>query len=287
MIEYRHERKHHRKKEKHTMTTNTIDYAKLADDAADTYTSTRDAYNHATANLAVVDNDRDGFQDIVTPDGHIDMPLFNAWFTQDEKNEIAEQAVAYYLAADAYKEYVQGTMQYFKDAMAASTALALVAEVHRLTHQEDAAGALLRDLRDSEDGLTITIRPYSSNIYSFATTDDVYASDDKRALIDQANDQLGAAMSHYDREATELMLTRSFETEADEWATPHSSHSLNVNDLPTVHDAESNNNMRASESKLCTVDTMLTRHFYVESRERLSEAISNASKNMSSRIKNA
>ena len=200
------------------MTANTIDYAKLADDAADTYTSTRDAYNHATANLAVVDNDRDGFQDIVTPDGHIDMPLFNAWFTQDEKNEIAEQAVAYYLAADAYKEYVQGTMQYFKDAMAASTALALVAEVHRLTHQEDAAGALLRDLRDSEDGLTITIRPYSSNIYSFATTDDVYASDDKRALIDQANDQLGAAMSHYDREATELMLTRSFETEADEWA---------------------------------------------------------------------
>lgn len=269
------------------MTANTIDYAKLADDAADTYTSTRDAYNHATANLAVVDNDRDGFQDIVTPDGHIDMPLFNAWFTQDEKNEIAEQAVAYYLAADAYKEYVQGTMQYFKDAMAASTALALVAEVHSLTHQEDAAGALLRDLRDSEDGLTITIRPYSSNIYSFATTDDVYASDDKRALIDQANDQLGAAMSHYDREATELMLTRSFETEADEWATPHSSHSLNVNDLPTVHDAESNNNMRASESKLCTVDTMLTRHFYVESRERLSEAISNASKNMSSRIKNA
>ena len=42
-----------------------------------------------------------------------------------------------------------------------------------------------------------------------------------------------------------------------------------------------------TESKLCTVDTMLTRHFYVESRERLSEAISNASKNMSSRIKNA
>lgn len=269
------------------MTANNIDYAKLAGSAADTYTNARDALNHAAANLAVVEGDRRGYQDIITADGHIDVPLFNAWFTQDEKDEIAQRASAYYMAANKFEEYTRGTMRYFEDAMAASTALALVAEVHRLTHQEDAAGALLRDLRDSEDGLTITIRPYSSNIYSFATTDDVYASDDKRALIDQANDQLGAAMSHYDREATELMLTRSFETEADEWATPHSSHSLNVNDLPTVHDAESNNNMRASESKLCTVDTMLTRHFYVESRERLSEAISNASKNMSSRIKNA
>lgn len=32
------------------MTTNTIDYDQLADNAADTYTSARDALNHATAN---------------------------------------------------------------------------------------------------------------------------------------------------------------------------------------------------------------------------------------------
>ena len=32
---------------------------------------------------------------------------------------------------------------------------------------------------------------------------------------------------------------------------------------------------------------MLTRHFYVEARSRLSEAISNASKNMQSRLENA
>lgn len=281
MIEYR------RKKEKHAMTDHIIDYAKLADTAADTYTNARDALNHATVNLSIVAGDRDGYQDIVTPDGHIDMPIFNMWFTQDDKDDIAEQAVAYYRAADAYKEYTQGTMQYFKDAMAASTALTLVTEVHRLTHQEDEAGTLLRDLAGSESGLTITVRPYSSNIYSFAATTDVYASADKRMLLDQANGQLGAAMSHYDREAAELMLTRFFEKEADEWERPYSSHSLNVNDLPTVSAVESDNNMRASESQLCTVDTMLTRHFYVEARSRLSEAISNASKNMSSRIKNA
>ena len=264
------------------MTDHIIDYAKLADTAADTYTNARDALNHATVNLSIVAGDRDGYQDIVTPDGHIDTPIFNAWFTQDDKSDIAEQAVAYYRAADAYKEYVQGTMQYFKDAMAASTALALITEVHRLTHQEDEAGALLRDLREP-----ITVRPYSVNIYSFAATDDVYASADKWAFLDQVNDRLCAAMSHYDREAAELMLTRFFEKDADEWATPHSSHLLNVNDLPTVSDAESDNNMRASESKLCTVDTMLTMHFYVEARSRLSEAISRATKNMSSRIKNA
>ena len=162
------------------MTTSTIDYNKLADTAADTYTNARDALNHATVNLSIVAGDRDGYQDIVTPDGHIDMPIFNMWFTQDDKDDIAEQAVAYYRAADAYKEYTQGTMQYFKDAMAASTALTLVTEVHRLTHQEDEAGTLLRDLAGSESGLTITVRPYSSNIYSFAAAADVCASADKR-----------------------------------------------------------------------------------------------------------
>ena len=100
------------------MTTNTTDHAKLADNAADTYTSARDALNHTAANLAVVEGDRRGYQDIITADGHIDMPLFNAWFTQCDKDEIAEQALAYYRAADAYKKYTQGTMQYFKDAMA-------------------------------------------------------------------------------------------------------------------------------------------------------------------------
>lgn len=265
----------------------TIDYDKIAADAADTYTSARDALGRATVNLSIVTNDRDGYQDIAATDGHIDVPIFDVWFTQDEKNEIAERAVAYYRAADAYQEYTRGNMRYFKDSMAASAALALVTEVHRLTHQEDEAGALLRDLRERESGLTITVCPYSSNIYSVTATDDAQPSADKRALIDKANDQLGAAMKHYDREVAELMLTRFFEKEADEWERPYSSHSLNVNSLPTVSDAESNNNMRASESQFCTVDTMLTRHFYVEARSRLSEAISNAAKAMQSRLENA
>lgn len=265
----------------------TIDYDKIAADAADTYTSARDALGRATVNLSIVTNDRDGYQDIAATDGHIDVPIFNVWFTEDEKNEIAERAVAYYRTADAYQEYARGNMRYFKDAMAASAALALVTEVHRLTHQEDDMGTLLRDLRDSESGLTITVRPYSSNIYSFAVTADVLANADKWALLDKANDQLNVAMKHYNREAAELMLTRFFNKEADEWATPHSSHSLNVNDLPTVRAAESNNNMRAYESKFCTVDTKLTIHSYMEARSRLSEAISNAAKVMQSRLENA
>lgn len=153
----------------------TIDYGKIAADAADIYTSARDALGRATVNLSIVTNDRDGYQDIAATDGHIDVPIFNVWFTQDEKNEIAERAVAYYRAADAYQEYTRGNMRYFKDAMAASAALALVTEVHRLIHQEDDMGALLRDLRDSESGLTITVCPYSSNIYSF-TADDAQSS---------------------------------------------------------------------------------------------------------------
>ena len=271
------------------MTTNTtINYAKLADDAADTYTSARDALNRAIANLAVVDNDRRGYQDIVTTDGHIDVPIFNVWFTQDEKQEIAEQAVAYYRAADAYKEYTRGTMRYFEDAMAASTALALITEVHRLVHQDSNMGALLRELRDSKEGQKLAVYPDFSKMFSFVANFECRANSAKDALLDSASDTLRKAMAPYNRDAVTLMLIRFFERDTNEHGNlVYNNHYFNLRNLPTLHDVELNNNMRASESKFCTVDTMLTRHFYVEARERLSKAISRATKNMQERIKNA
>ena len=270
------------------MTTNPINYAKLADDAADTYTTSRDACSRAIANLAVVDSDRRGYQDIVTTDGHIDVPLFNVWFTQDEKQEIAEQAVAYYRAADAYQEYVQETTRYFKDAMAASAALALITEVHRLTHQEDDMGALLRELRDSEEGQELAVYPDFSKMFSFVANFECRANSAKDALLDSASDTLRKAMAPYNRDAVTLMLIRFFERDTDEHGNlVYNNYYFNLRNLPTLHDVELNNNMRASESKFCTVDTMLTRHFYVEARERLSKAISRATKNMQERIKNA
>ena len=270
------------------MTTSTIDYAKLADDAADTYTSARDALNRAAANLAVVEGDRRGFQDIVTPDGHIDMPLFNAWFTQDEKDEIAQRASAYYMAANKFEEYTRGTMRYFEDAMAASTTLALITEVHRLTHQEDAAGALLRELRDSEEGQELAVYPDFSKMFSFVANFECRANSAKDALLDSASDTLRKAMAPYNRDAVTLMLIRFFKRDTDERGNlVYDNHYFNLRNLPTLHDVELNNNMRASESKLCTYDTELTTGNYVEARDRLSEAISNATKNMSSRIKNA
>lgn len=270
------------------MTTNTtINYAKLADDAADTYTSARDALNRAIANLAVVDSDRRGYQDIITADGHIDVPIFNVWFTQDEKQEIAEQAVAYYRAADAYKEYTRGTMRYFEDAMAASTALALITEVHRLVHQDSNMGALLRELRDSEEGQELAVYPDFHKMFSFVANFECRANSAKDALLDSASDTLRKAMAPYNRDAVTLMLIRFFKRDTGEHGNlVYDNHYFNLRNLPTPHDVELNNNMRASESKFCTVDTMLTRHFYVEARERLSKAISRATKNMQGRIKN-
>lgn len=270
------------------MTTNTtINYAKLADDAADTYTSARDALNRAIANLAVVDSDRRGYQDIITADGHIDVPIFNVWFTQDEKQEIAEQAVAYYRAADAYKEYTRGTMRYFEDAMAASTALALITEVHRLVHQDSNMGALLRELRDSEEGQELAVYPDFPKMFSFVANFECRANSAKDALLDSASDTLRKAMAPYNRDAVTLMLIRFFKRDTGEHGNlVYDNHYFNLRNLPTPHDVELNNNMRASESKFCTVDTMLTRHFYVEARERLSKAISRATKNMQGRIKN-
>lgn len=269
------------------MTTNTINYAKLADDAAETYTTSRDARSRAAANLAVVDNDRRGYQDIITADGHIDVPLFNVWFTQDEKDEIAQRASAYYMAANKFEEYMRGTMHYFEDAMATSTTLALTTEVHRLVHQDSNMGALLRELRDSEEGQELAVYPDFYKMFSFVANFECRANSAKDALLDSASDTLRKAMAPYNRDAVTLMLIRFFKRDTDEHGNlVYDNHYFNLRNLPTLHDVELNNNMRASESKFCTVDTMLTRHFYVEARSRLSEAISRATKNMQGRIKN-
>lgn len=270
------------------MTANTIDYAKLASSAADTYTNARDALNHAAANPTVVDSDRRGYQGIITADGHIDVPLFAAWFTQDEKDEIAQRASAYYMAANKFEEYTRGTMRHFEDAMAASTTLALTTEVHRLIHQDSHMGALLRELRDSEEGQELAVYPEFSQTLSFVANFECRTSSAKDALLDSASDTLRKAMTPYNRDAVTLMLIRFFKRDTDEHGNlVYDNHYFNLRNLPTLHDVELNNNMRASESKLCTYDTELTTDNYVEARERLSEAISRATKNMSSRIKNA
>ena len=104
----------------------------------------------------------------------------------------------------------------------------------------------------------------------------------------QKSDTLRKAMTPYNRDAVTLMLIRFFKRDTDEHGNlVYDNHYFNLRNLPTLHDVELNNNMRASESKLCTYDTELTTDNYVEARERLSEAISRATKNMSSRIKNA
>lgn len=192
------------------------------------------------------------------------------------------------LAADAYQEYVQETTRYFKDAMAASAALALVTEVHRLTHQEDDMGALLRELRDSEEGQELAVYPDFSKMFSFVANFECRANSAKDALLASASDTLRKAMAPYSGDAVTLMPIRFFRRDTDEHGNlVYNNYYFNLRNLPTLHDVELNNNMRASESKFCTVDTMLTRHFYVEARERLSKAISRATKNMQERIKNA
>lgn len=270
------------------MTTNsTINYAKLADDAADTYTTSRDARSRAIANLAVVDNDRRGYQDIITADGHIDVPIFNVWFTQDEKEEIAQRAAEYYRAANKFEEYTRGIMRYFEDAMVASTALALIAEVHRLIHQDSDMGALLRELRDSEEGQELAVYPDFSKMFSFVANFECRVNSAKGALLDSASDTLRKAMASYNGGAVTLMLIRFFRRDTDEHGNlVYDNHYFNLRNLPTLHDVEVNNNMRATESKLCTYDTELTRGNYVEARDRLSKAISRATKNMQGRIKN-
>ena len=256
--------------------------------AAAVYPKEKPAYPLVVADFAVVEGDRRGYQDIITADGHIDVPLFNAWFTQDEKDEIAQRASAYYMAANKFEEYTRGTMRYFEDVMAASTTLALIAEVHRLVHQDSDMGALLRELRDSEEGQELAVYPDFPKMFSFVANFECRANSAKDALLDSASDTLRKAMAPYNRDAVTLMLIRFFKRDTDEHGNlVYDNHYFNLRNLPTPHDAERNNNMRASESKLCTYDTELTTGNYVEARERLSDSISRATKNMQNRIKNA
>lgn len=149
-------------------------------------------------------------------------------------------------------------------------------------------GALLRELRDSEEGQELAVYPDFSKMFSFVANFECRANSAKDALLDSASDTLRKAMAPYNRNAVTLMLIRFFERDTDEHGNlVYDNYYFNLRNLPTLHDVELNNNMRASESKFCTVDTMLTRHFYVEARERLSKAISRATKNMQERIKNA
>ena len=84
------------------MTTNTINYNKLADDAADTYTSARDALNHAAANLAVVEGDRRGYQDIITAAAH-------AWhYTAMSAATFTLSALLGYIATEAIVKRIRG-----------------------------------------------------------------------------------------------------------------------------------------------------------------------------------
>lgn len=71
------------------------------------------------------------------------------------------------MAANKFEEYTRGTMRYFEDAMAASTTPALTTEVHRLVHQDTNMGALLRELRDSEEGQELAVYPDFSQVFSF------------------------------------------------------------------------------------------------------------------------
>ena len=179
-------------------------------------------------------------------------------------------------------------MHYFENAMAASTTLALTTEVHRLVHQDSNMGALLRDMCDSEEGQELAVYPDFSNMFSFVANFECRVNSAKEDLLDSASDTLRKAMAPYNRDAVTLMLIRFFKRDTDEHGNlVYDNHYFNLLNLPTLHDVELNNNMRASESQFCTVDTMLTRRFYVEARSRLSEAISNATKNMQNRIKNA
>lgn len=143
------------------MTTNTINYAKLASPAADTHTNARDAPNHAAANLAVTEGDREG------PPGHhhrrqthqrapIRRPVHPG-----RKDETAQRVSAYYMAANKFKEYTRDTMRHFEDTMATSTALALTTEAHHLVHQDNNMGAPCENYATAKKGRNSPSTPTS------------------------------------------------------------------------------------------------------------------------------
>lgn len=188
-----------------------IDYDEIIADAAESR-EVREHFKYVTENLEALNSNRDWFtQHIVSPSG--DIPNPHIFPTASDKIKLLQQADNYYKTAEESEREMSTFAQSLQAALGSDAALALTAQVHRLTHQEGEVGDLLRDLQD------------------------------KGALLGQASEKLRETMDAYPRDTIDAMRAHTFKDEIDGNGWPYDSYYLlYTHELKPIQDMKNHRN---------------------------------------------
>lgn len=220
-----------------------IDYDEIIADAAESR-EVREHFKYVTENLEALNSNRDWFtQHIVSPSG--DIPNPHIFPTASDKIKLLQQADNYYKTAEESEREMSTFAQSLQAALGSDAALALTAQVHRLTHQEGEVGDLLRDLQD-KGALKVLVIPNPNkgeHTFSFYENFDIRIDDDKRALLGQASEKLRETMDAYPRDTIDAMRAHTFKDEIDGNGWPYDSYYLlYTHELKPIQDMKNHRN---------------------------------------------
>lgn len=220
-----------------------IDYDEIIADAAESR-EVREHFKYVTENLEALNSNRDWFtQHIVSPSG--DIPNPHIFPTASDKIKLLQQADNYYKTAEESERGMSTFAQSLQAALGSDAALALTAQVHRLTHQEGEVGDLLRDLQD-KGALKVLVIPNPNkgeHTFSFYENFDIRIDDDKRALLGQASEKLRETMDAYPRDTIDAMRAHTFKEKIDGNGWPYDSYYLlYTHELKPIQDMKNHRN---------------------------------------------
>lgn len=228
-----------------------INYEKIAADAADIHDRAFESLENVIHTSEIISANRSWFAErIVDPNGYIAAPKN---VDSDTRSKLIKQATDYFDAANEADDYLVASGKTLQGAIANSAALALTAEVHRLTHQEGEVGDLLRDLQSK--GQLEAIVNLDNNEHPFWLTGSSgigFGTDkEKEALVDQATAELHKAMKPYRSGTAAATLARFFKKETDESGRLlYSCYFLNTSEFRPVREVEVSNNMQLFTSAI-------------------------------------
>lgn len=228
-----------------------INYDKIAADAADIHDRAFESLENVIHASEIISANRSWFAErIVGPNGYIAVPEN---VDSDTRNKLLKQAADYFDAANEAEDYLVASGTTLQGSIANSAALALTAEVHRLTHQEGEVGDLLRDLQSK--GQLEAIVNLDNDEHPFWLTGSsgigFGIDEEKEALVDQATAELHEAMKPYRSGTAAATLARFFKQETDESGRLlYSCYFLNTSEFRPVREVEVSNNMQRFTSAI-------------------------------------
>ena len=196
---------------------NTVDYDDITADAIQSHNDILKQLEHVTKSLENINQSRNWLNEyIVSPTGDIHTPQIFPTIT--DKIALLERSGKYFTVANETEQKLDAIANSARAILGRNAALALTAEVHRLTHQEGEVGDLLRDLQDNGLLKVMVIPKPNRGEYTISFSPDWETKDDdeKLALLNQASEKLRETMREYPQDTLKFMTTYAFEDQTDE-----------------------------------------------------------------------